>query len=196
MSIFRPVYDWASRQAKKPHATGMLFLLAVTEPCLSPIPPDVLMIPMAIAHREKAFTFAITCILGVLIGSVFGYAIGALAMDTAGQWLVQTYHLDSELQSFELLFKKWGVLILVGKGFVPFIPIPLIALMVASGAASLNPFVFIITVGASQAARLFLEAWLIHHYGEPVRLFIEKYMTWIGVAACAVVGAFVALAFH
>lgn len=190
MSVFRPLYNWALRQARKPYANALLFLVALTEPCLSPIPPDILLIPMALAHREKAFRFAATCLLGVMLGSIVGYLIGDIAMDTLGQWIVKTYNLQSAFSEFHSLFDKWGVLILVAKGLVPFTPIPLIFLMVASGAAKCNPLIFALAVGASQGARLFAEAWLIHRYGEPVRNFIERYLTWIGVGILLVVALF------
>ena len=190
-SILAPLYKKALVHAKKPYAVALLFLLAITEPCVSPIPPDILLIPMAIAHREKAFRFAIICVIGLLLGSILGYGIGALAMDTIGQWLVTTYHLQEEFAKFQMVFDRWGVLILIAKGFMPLIPIPLIVLMVASGAAHLNPLLFFVTVGVSQAARLFLEAWLIHKYGEPVHAFIERYLTWIGAVVVAVIGVVV-----
>jgi len=193
MSIFRPLYDLALRHATKPYAQGLLFLIAVTEPCLSPIPPDVLMIPMALAHRERAMRFAMIAVIGLVLGSVAGYGIGAVGMYTIGQWLVSTYDLQDEFAAFSDIFKRWGYLILIAKGFVPLIPVPLIVLMVASGAAHLNFPLFLLTVGASQAVRLLLEAWLIHCYGEPVRNFIERYLTWIGFGVVACVGAFAAL---
>ena len=191
MSVFRPIYDWALKQAKKPYADALLFLVALTEPCISPMPPDILMIPMAIAHREKAFRFALICLVGLVLGSIAGYGIGALAMKTVGLWIVNTYHLENAFVTFHEVFDKWGMLILVGKGFVPFIPIPLIFLMVASGAAHFNPIVFGLCFALSQGARLFLEAWLIRRYGEPVQNFIERRLTWIGMAIVAVVAVFV-----
>ena len=191
MSIFRPIYTWALGQARKPYADGLLFLLALTEPCVSPIPPDVLMVPMAIAHPARAYRFAGICLIGLLIGCVFGYGIGALAMDSAGQWLITTYHLENELVTFNETFARWGVLILVAKGLVPIVPVPLIVLMVASGAAKMNPLLFGLSFGLSQATRLFLEAWLVRRYGDPVRNFIERYLTWIGVTLVSLVGAFV-----
>jgi membrane protein YqaA with SNARE-associated domain len=190
MSVFRPLYDWSLRQAKKPYAEGLLFLLAATEPCLSPVPPDVLLLPMAIAHREKAFRLAIICLCGVIIGSLVGYGIGAVGMATIGHWVVDTYHLQTSFKHFHDLFDRWGLLIVVAKGLLPIIPIPLTFLVIASGMAHLNLAGVLISMAASQGSRFFFEAWLIHRFGEPVRKFIERYLTWVGLTIVAVITMF------
>jgi membrane protein YqaA with SNARE-associated domain len=58
MSVFRPLYDWALRQARRRHAKLLLFFVALIEPCLFPLPPDTLLIPMILARRNKAYEFA------------------------------------------------------------------------------------------------------------------------------------------
>jgi hypothetical protein len=193
MSVFRPLYNWAMKQAQKPYAFGLLFLVAITEPCISPIPPDVLLIPMSIAHRDRAFKFAAASVLGLFLGSIAGYLIGVFGMDTIGKWLIHTYHLQDGVEKFQDIFDKWGLAAVVAKGLVPLVPIPLILLVVGSGAAGIHPLTFSIAIILSQGARLFLEAYLIRRYGAPVQQFIERYLTWIGVAILVLVGAVVYL---
>ncbi len=194
MSMFRPLYDWGLKQAEKPYALGLLFLVALTEPCVSPIPPDVLLIPMTIGHREKAYRFALASVIGLFLGGAAGYLIGAFAMDTVGQWLINTYHLQEGFDAFNRTFDKWGLWMVIGKGLVPFVPVPLVFLVVGSGGAHINPLFFGLSIVLSQGARLFFEAWLVRRYGAPVRQFIERYLTWIGLAVLAVVGAVIWLA--
>ena len=184
MSVFRPMYDWALDQAKKPYAKLMLFLVAMIEPCLIPIPPDTLLIPMILARREKAYPFALICTVGSVIGGVLGYGVGALAMATVGKWIVDTYHLEAAFQMFSDGFHKWGMWIILAKGFTP---IPFILVSVASGMTHLNLAVFILSASATRGGRFFLEAFLIRKFGQPVQDFIERYLTLIGCCVLAVI---------
>lgn len=184
MSAFRPLYDWALRQAEKPYAKLMLFVVAFIEPCLIPIPPDTLLIPMILARRPKAFQFALICTIGSVLGGLVGYGIGALAMATFGQWIVTTYHLQSAFASFDKMFNEWGMWIILAKGLTP---IPFMLVSVASGVAHLNVAVFIFSATLTRGGRFFLEAALIRRFGQPVQDFIERYLTWIGLAVLAAI---------
>jgi len=184
MSIFRPLYDWALRQAQKPYAAGLLFFVALIEPCLLPIPPDTLLIPMIIARRDKAWRFAAICTIGSVIGGIIGYGIGALAMATIGQWIVETYHLQSAFQMFSDGFHKYGMWIILAKGLTP---IPFILVSVASGMSHFNLGVFIFSATLTRGGRFFLEALLIRRFGAPVQDFIERYLTWIGLGVLAAI---------
>ncbi|MDP9126948.1 MAG: DedA family protein [Pseudomonadota bacterium] len=184
MSVLRPLYDWSLRQAEKPHVAWMVFLLAMIEPCLIPIPPDTLLIPACIARRDNAYKLAAFCTVGSVIGGVLGYAIGALAMATIGGWIVSTYHLEHAMEVFNNGFNKWGMWIILAKGLTP---VPFILVSVASGVAHLNLAVFIASATVTRGVRFFLEAFLIRKFGEPIRSFIEKHLTWIGLGALAAI---------
>ena len=184
MSAFRPLYDWALRQAEKPYAKVMLFFIALIEPCLVPIPPDTLLIPMMLARRDRAYQFALICSIGSVLGGVIGYGIGALAMATVGQWIVDTYHLQSALEMFRVGFRKWGMWIILAKGLTP---IPFILVSVASGVAKFPLAVFIFSASLTRGGRFFLEALLIRKFGQPVQDFIERYLTWIGLGVLAAI---------
>lgn len=185
MAGLRNLYNWALRQAERPYAMGLLFLLALVEPCIFPLPPDTLLIPMAIANRTKAFRLAAVATVGSVSGGLIGYGIGALAMATVGQWVVSTWHLENAFAHFHHGFNKYGMWIILAKGLTP---IPFILVTIASGVAHLNLVVFIVSATITRAARFFLEAVLIYYFGEPIRGFIERYLTWIALAVLAVLG--------
>lgn len=184
MSVFRPLYDWALAQAQKPYAKLMLFTVALLEPCLIPIPPDTLLIPMTLARRDKAFSFAAICTLGSVLGGLLGYGVGALAMASFGSWLVDTYHLQGAFNTFDLWFRKYGMWIILAKGLTP---IPFIIVSVASGVSHLNLGIFIFSATLTRGSRFFLEALLIRRFGAPVQNFIERYLTWICLGVLAVI---------
>jgi len=190
--MIRSLYDWVLRQAEKPYAEGILFLMAMAEASVFPLPPDILLLPMAIARRDKAWRLAAVCTAGSVLGGLIGYSIGALAMATLGQWVVSTYHLQNAFQTFHDQFNKWGVWIILAKGLTP---IPFKLVTIASGVAGLNLGAFVVAAALTRGARFFLIAALVRKYGEPMRVFIEKYLTWIalGVLAAIIAGFWVVL---
>jgi membrane protein YqaA with SNARE-associated domain len=115
-----------------------------------------------------------------------GYAVGALAMATVGQWIVSTYHLENGFEHFHHAFNRYGMWIILAKGLTP---IPFILVTIASGVAHLNIFVFIISATITRGTRFFLEAILLHHFGDPIRVFLEKYLTVVALAVLVAIGA-------
>jgi membrane protein YqaA with SNARE-associated domain len=174
--MFRKLYDWVLHQAEKPYAEWILFAMALAEASFFPIPPDILLLPMTIAARDKAWRFAAICTLGSVIGGLVGYGIGAVAMATLGQWLVDTYHLQDAFQNFHDKFKQYGVWVILAKGLTP---IPFKIVTIASGVAGLNLVAFTLACIVTRGARFFLTAALVRKFGEPIRVFIEKYLTWV-----------------
>ncbi|MDD3029721.1 MAG: DedA family protein [Alphaproteobacteria bacterium] len=190
--MIRKIYDWVLRNAEKPYAAWILFATAVAEASFFPLPPDILLLPMIVAQRERAWRLAAICTAGSVLGGILGYAIGAFAMATVGQWIVDTYHLERAFQTFHDGFNEWGVWIILIKGLTP---IPFKLVTIASGVAQLNMAVFVLAALATRGARFFLLAALVYKFGEPIRLFIEKYLTWIafGVLLAIIAGFWIVL---
>lgn len=182
--MIRALYDWVLRQAEKPYAEGILFGIAVAEASVFPLPPDLLLLPMVVARRDKAWRFALVCTLGSVLGGMIGYSIGALAMATLGQWVIDTYHLQAAFEKFRDGFNHWGVGIILAKGLTP---IPFKLVTIASGVAGLNLAAFVAACCATRAFRFFLIAGLVRHYGAPIQAFIEKYLTWVALGVLAAI---------
>lgn len=184
MSIFRPMYDWTLRQAEGPYATVVLFAVAFAESSFFPIPPDVLLLPMTLARPDRAWWYAFVCTAGSVLGALLGYAIGAMFFATIGQWLIDVYHLESAFQRFHDQFNEWGVAIILAKGLTP---IPFKLVTIASGVAGLNLVAFVVAAAITRAARFFLVAFLVRQYGQPIRRFVEKYLTWVSFGVLAII---------
>lgn len=190
--MIRKFYDWILKQAEKPCAEWILFAISFAEASFFPIPPDVMLLPMAVARRDRAWRLALVCTAGSVIGGLLGYAIGAFAMATLGQWIIDTYHMQNAFVSFHDGFNKWGVLIILAKGLTP---IPFKLVTIASGIAELNLAKFILAAAVTRGFRFFLISALVRKFGEPIKTFIEKYLTWValGVLAAIVLGFWLVL---
>jgi len=187
--LMRGLYDWTMANASGHYAWAALFAVSFAESSFFPIPPDVMLIPMALADRKRAFLLAAWCTLASVLGGMLGYAIGSWLYDSVGQWLIRAYGYGDQIELFRRVYAEWGAWIIVGKGLLP-IPYKLVTIM--SGFAGYNFGLFVLLSALTRGARFGLEAGLLYFFGEPVRAFIEKRLEWAMVAVfVAVVAGFV-----
>lgn len=74
--LHRRLYDWVIHFAHTPHGERALFLLSFAESSFFPVPPDVLLAPLALGAPKKWFRFASLCSIGSVLGGILGYCIG------------------------------------------------------------------------------------------------------------------------
>src|ERR1700741_138279 len=85
---------------RSPHAERGLFLLAFAESSFFPIPPDVVLGPMAAATPAKWARFAAVCAAGSVLGAILGYAIGYFMAETLGKWILDLFGLTRKFEEF------------------------------------------------------------------------------------------------
>jgi membrane protein YqaA with SNARE-associated domain len=173
------------------HALLALAVISFAESSVFPIPPDVLLIPMILAARERAWLIATVCTVASVVGGVAGYAIGALLFDTVGQPIVEFYGYVDRFHEFQGRYEEWGAWIVAGAGFTPF---PYKVITITSGVMNLDFGVFMVASALSRGARFFLVALLLWHYGPPIRSFIERYLPQLTILFFLLLfGGFIAL---
>ncbi|MBP7675421.1 MAG: DedA family protein [Thermoanaerobaculia bacterium] len=168
----RGLYDWTMRWADKPHALAALFLIAVVESSVFPIPPDVLLIAIVASSPRLWLRSAALCTAGSVIGAAGGYLIGAAFMATLGQSIVEFYNAQHHwAKVVELYNGEWGIWFLAAAAFTP---IPYKVATIAAGATGMAfvPFLLVSLVG--RAARFFLVAALLRVFGLAIRRTLEK----------------------
>ena len=186
----RRLYDWVIRLAGHPRAIPAMGVVSFAESSFFPIPPDVMLVPMILANRQKAFTIALVCTVCSVLGGLLGYAIGFYFFETIGAWVVKTYGLQAGLETFRDEFTRYGTWVILIKGLTP---IPYKLVTIASGAAHFDLFTFVWASIVTRGVRFFAVAALLWRFGEPIRSFIEKrltLLTWLFLIA--LVGGFVA----
>jgi membrane protein YqaA with SNARE-associated domain len=187
--MLRPLYDKVIALSASRHALPALAAVSFAESSLFPVPPDVLLVPMALARPEKARLYAFVCTVASVLGGLAGYAIGALLYDTLGKWLISIYGYGDGIEAFRQAYAAWGAWIILIKGLTP---IPYKIVTIASGFAGYDLFPFIVLSLITRGARFFLTAELLRIYGLPIRTFIEERLTLVASSVLAlVVGGFV-----
>jgi membrane protein YqaA with SNARE-associated domain len=173
VKILRDLYDWTLRMAAQRNAMTVLFVVAFIESSFFPVPPDVLIIPMVLAAREKAWRIATVATGGSLLGGLLGYAIGYFLYDSVGQPVLAFYGYLDRFAEFAEKYNEWGAWIVAGAGFTPF---PFKVITIASGVTQLDLGTFLVASAISRGARFFLVAALLWWFGPPIRRFIEAYL--------------------
>lgn len=186
--MIRSLYDRTMALADHPRALWALALVAFVESSVFPIPPDLLMIPMILAARHRAFLIAGVAVVASVLGGLLGYAIGALAFDTIGQPILEALGKTDKMATFNARFNDLGFWAVLTAGLTPF-PYKVITIM--SGWTGMPLGTFVATSILARAGRFFLVAWLLWKFGPPIRDFIEKRLGLVFTAfVIALVGGF------
>jgi membrane protein YqaA with SNARE-associated domain len=164
--------------------------VAFAESSFFPVPPDIMLIPMALAYPRRAYAMAVWCTVASVLGGMVGYAIGALLYDSVGGWLIQLYGYGDKVETFREAYARWGAWIILLKGLTP---IPYKIVTITSGFAGYNFGLFVVFSIIARATRFFFLAFLLHRYGERARHIIEKRLgLWVFLGAAVVVIGLVA----
>jgi membrane protein YqaA with SNARE-associated domain len=189
--MLRNLYARTLALTASPRATWWLAAVAFLEASCFPIPPDVLLIPMAIARPREAWRFAAICTVASVIGGALGYFIGYAVFDQLAQPLIRFYGYGDRFAAFQALYAQYGLWVILIKGLTP---IPYKIVTIASGAAHFNFWMFMAASIATRGLRFFLVAALLRAFGTPVRDFIERRLALVtGALAAGVVGGFLLL---
>lgn len=187
--MLRRLYDYIIDLSSRPQALWVLAMVSFTESSFFPIPPDAMLIPMALARPDKGWRIATVCTISSVLGGILGYAIGYFLYETIGRWLIDLYGYQTGFEQFRDAYAHWGLWIILIKGLTP---IPYKLVTIASGVAHFDFTVFLLASIVTRGARFFLVVALIKRFGAPVREFVERRLTLVTTALVVfVAGGFV-----
>jgi membrane protein YqaA with SNARE-associated domain len=192
MQLFDPLYRRVLAWSAHPHAERYLGALSFAESSFFPIPPDVMLAPMCLADRARAWRFAAVTTVMSLLGGIAGYAIGLFLIEMIEPWL-QAGSYGGAYLTVQRWFDDWGVLAVFVAGFSP---IPYKIFTIAAGATLLNFPGFVIASLIGRGARFFLVAGLIVAGGESMANGLQRHVERIGwsvVAVAVLLGTWLAL---
>ncbi len=169
--MLRRTYDWTMGLAGHRHAEPALAVVSFIESSLFPVPPDVMLIPMVLARRERAWRIAFICSVASVIGGLAGYAIGYFAFETIGRPVLEFYGYAPKFAEFQDRYNEWGAWVVFFAGLTPF---PYKVITILSGVTSLDVIIFVISSVAARGLRFYIVAGLLWYFGEPIRAFIER----------------------
>jgi len=214
-NVVRRLYDWVLQWAESPYGAFALFLLAFAESSFFPIPPDVLLIALAISIPTRAMRFAVIATVGSVLGGFVGYGIGVFSWELIGKWIVENLtsvelvtisgREDIRLPAYLIttfgeslggqylfeVYDKWNAWIVLIFGVTP---LPYKLVTITAGVAKVNLGVFILASIIARSLRFFVVAWLLRKWGEQAKLFIDKYFNLLCIIfILLLIGGFVAI---
>jgi len=191
--MLKRLYHWVLHWAETPYGAWALFLLAFSESSFFPIPPDVLLIALAVALPVKSLRYALICSVGSVLGGCFGYLIGWQFMAGVGHQIIEFYGLADQVDYIRTLYNTYDAWAI---GIAGFTPIPYKVFTITAGLFEINFPVFLLASSLSRSARFFLVAGLIYLYGPGIQRFIEKYFDILAIGfTILLVGGFIAIHF-
>jgi membrane protein YqaA with SNARE-associated domain len=187
--MLRRLYDWCLAAAGKPHAAWIMGAVSFVESSFFPLPPDLMLIPLCLARRDKAYFYAALCTVTSVAGGLLGYFIGAALYDTVGHWLIQLYGYGDKVEAFREAYAQWGAWIILLKGLTP---IPYKIVTITSGFAGYNILLFVLLSIVARGMRFFALAFLLRRYGPQAREMLEKRLGfWVTVGAAVLIAGII-----
>lgn len=182
------LYQWTLAKAAHRHAEVWLFVISFAESSFFPIPPHPLLGLMCLARPAKALRYGIICTSASVLGGLIGYAIGFFVFATVGQALLQALHLTESFPVAACYLREFGAEIILIKGATP---IPFKLITITAGFIGLSLFTFVWASILSRGFQFMLVGILFWKFGAPIKIFIEKYLTYVCIGFLVlVVGGF------
>jgi membrane protein YqaA with SNARE-associated domain len=175
MDTFLPMGPWG------------LFVLAFAESSFFPVPPDILLIALALLKPETSFALALITTIGSVLGAMFGYGIGL----KGGRPLLNKLVSEEKIALVSDYFNKYDVWAI---GIAGFTPIPYKVFTISAGVFSIHFVRFVIVSILARGARFFLVGGTIYLFGPAIRPYIDKYFNLFSlIIVLLVVGGFLAV---
>jgi len=188
-NFIRRLYDWVLHWAETPYGSLALITLAFAESSFFPVPPDVLLIALAISIPKRSYYYAFICSIASIVGGMFGYYIGMALMDVIGWKIIDFYNARALFTQLFATFNKynfWAVLI------AAITPIPYKVFTISAGAANASFGVFMLASIIGRSIRFFAVGTLIYFFGERIKNFIDKYFNLMSIVfVILLIGGFV-----
>lgn len=187
--LMRRMYNWTLHWSKTRNAKFALFGLSFAESSFFPIPPDVLLIAMTVAHRYKWWLFASIATIGSVLGGLLGYYIGFAFFEAAGKPILNIYHLQPKFEQVARLYSQNAFLTVFTAAFTP---IPYKVFTIAGGVFKIPLTSLVVGSLLGRAGRFFTVALVLRIFGEKISKAIEKYFDILSLLFMALlIGGFI-----
>lgn len=177
MKVFSWLYTRSLMWAGHKHAPRYLGLLSFAESSFFPIPPDVMLAPMVLRHRDRAWWYASLTTITSVLGGVLGYYIGVFLYAEVAQPILEIYHAEERFLRVQEWFAAYGFWVVFIAGFTP---IPYKVFTISAGVTAMALLPFIIASSIGRGARFFLVAGILYWGGPRFADVLETKLDKIG----------------
>ena len=193
--MFTQLYNKCLKLAAHKNSNYFLAIVSFLESSFFPIPPDVMIAPMAIAKKKDFFKIFLIATIFSVLGGMIGYTLGAYFFDFSMN-IVEFYSYEKKVVNLKNSltqgdgFYTWlGILFLAG-----FTPLPYKVFTIVSGLIGFNFSIFILISLISRGLRFFIVSYLSYKFGDVFTKFMnqngQKWFTIIGITIVIIVTIF------
>ncbi|MDD5483028.1 MAG: VTT domain-containing protein [Kiritimatiellae bacterium] len=188
----KSLYQWVLHWVETPYSAPALFLLAFSESSFFPIPPDVLLVAMALSLPRKGFYYAAVCSLGSVLGGIAGYGIGYFFWDAVGQPIINFYHAQAAYETVQKAYQENAFFAVFTAAFTP---IPFKVFTIAGGICHIRLWQDLVLASLiGRSLRFFLVATLFFFFGPSIKRFIDRYFEVLTIIfTVLLIGGFLAI---
>ncbi len=184
MKLFTYLYDLFERLSSHKLAVYIMSINSFIESIFWPIPADVMLIPMCIYHRKRAFYYALLTVIASVLGAIVGYYLGYYLYDPYVKDAIAFFHYEKSMETVRnWLANEYGMLMIFVGAFTP---IPYKVIAVTTGVVACESI-----LNTGRGLRFFLEAILIYLGGEKMQHAIKRYIDGIGWACVLLIVLFI-----
>ena len=183
----KKLYDWVLGWAETPYGVPALAILAFSESSFFPIPPDILLIALAVSIPQRAFMYALVCSVSSVFGGMLGYLIGWGIWEAVGDFFLQyifsplEHDIERGKELFRIVQLKYQDNAFIAIFTAAFTPIPYKIFTIAAGVFGVG-FVTLVTASVfGRSMRFFMVAALIYFFGASIRAFIDKFFNVLAI---------------
>jgi membrane protein YqaA with SNARE-associated domain len=177
-NMIRKLYNWVLHWAETPYAIPALILLAFSESSFFPVPPDILLIALAISIPKKSFYYAGITSLSSVIGGILGYYIGIALMEVIGWEIISFYHAENLFKQLFETFNRYNFWAVLTSAVTP---IPYKVFTIAAGAAKADFVIFMTASIIGRSIRFFAVGIMIYLFGARIKNFIDRYFNLLSI---------------
>lgn len=189
--LVRRLYNWMLSWAESPWAGWAMFLFAMAEAIIFPIPPDVLLLALCVGIPKKSFKYALICTAGSVVGAMVGFGLGAFAWEAVDSLFIPGVFTQEAFDNVGSLYEQWNFWLVFTAGFTP-LPYKLITISAGVFLGITQFPIFVLASVISRGMRFFLVAGLVWKFGAPIKKFIDKYFNLCAIAfTLLLIGGFV-----
>ena len=187
------LYHWTLGWASHPYALYALFILALLESSVFPIPPDILLIAMTVANPFHWLRFAFLATTASVLGGVLGYGIGFLFYEVIGRAVIEFYHASELVDAIGIRYSAYAFITIFTAAFTP---IPYKVITISAGFFKVPFWTLVFASIVGRGLRFFSIALLLRLFGERIKQFIDRYFNILTVVFLILfIGGFIALKF-
>ena len=179
--MLKKLFDKCVKLAASKFADYCLAIVSFIESSFFPVPPDIMIVPMVVAKREKYLKIFLIATLFSSLGAFLGYFIGFFFFNELGLKVFEFYGNDNSdflREKFQTSAGTFSWLLILFTA--AFTPLPFKLVTIFSGFIQFNLFLFFFTCLFSRGLRFFVVAYLSFKFGSSFSIFLEKKRCFMG----------------